>query len=211
MPVVGPRPPELGMIVRELTVLVVQPDATVADRAATELADAGIRVAGPVAELKHAVVRAEQQVVAAALVDVALPDSRGSGAAARFRERFPRCPVIVTAPRSAEAEARKAVAEGARFYLLHDEVGRGLIPPLVRDCIEEPKDDAEHAAELRRLLHDLGNILGAASGNFELLIGRLATTDPLAGDIRELHEAVTESVRVFRRFAASWHSKTSVG
>jgi CheY-like chemotaxis protein len=196
------------MNVQETPILVVQQDAAVAAGIGEELARAGLRVAGPFSDLEHAIARAESQVVAAVLLDLDLPGCRGAGAVARFRERCPDLPVIVTAPRSLEDEARSALAEGARFYLVHDEIGRGLVAPLVRDCAGGRAGGGSGAAP-GRLLHDLGNVLAAASGASELLVGRVNAHDPLAEDIRELHEAITESVRLFRKFAASSRSQGS--
>lgn len=191
---------------KDISVLVAQPDATVAESLAKELADAGIGVAGPVSDLRHAISRAERQVLAAVLLDVDLPGGRGTEGATAFRERFPGLPLILTAPRSAEDTARSASAGRARCYLLHEEFGRGLVAPLVRDCAGGTTDVAPRTAELRRLLHDLGNLLGAASGSAELLATRPEAAGPLAAEIREMDDTLAECVRVFRRFAAAWRS-----
>jgi DNA-binding NarL/FixJ family response regulator len=167
-----------------------------------------MQLANPVAELQHAIARAEGQVVTAVLLDLDLPDDRGASAVARFRGRFPHLPVIATAARGAEDEAKKALAAGARSYLLHDEIGRGLIAPLVRHCVHGAVQAGNPPTpSSRRLLHDLGNLLAAVSGSSEVLSGRVQETDPLAEDIRELHEAIDQSVRMFRKLAASWRSQ----
>jgi CheY-like chemotaxis protein len=191
---------------RDLLVLVVQHDPTVSSRIEDELGSAGVRVAGPVADLEHASARAEGQVLSAVLLDVDVP--RGASAVTGFLRRHPGIPVIATAPRRAEAEARRAVKEGARLYLLDEEIGRGILAPLVRHVAGEPGpgravEDAESPPPARRLLHDLGNLLSVVSGESEMLVGRVREDDPLAADIHALHDAITESVRTFRKFVAS--------
>lgn len=195
---------------RDLPVLVVQHDPDVSGRMEEELVRGGVRVAGPVADLERALARAEGQVVAAVLLDLHLPDSRGVVTLRRFRDRHPGLPLVVTVPRRFEAQARKAAAEGARAYLLDEEVGRGLLVPFVRHVcgMAIPADDragaaADAAAPSRRLLHDLGNLLAVVNGECEMLLQRTEAKGPLSEDLRELHGAIAESVRVFRLFVAS--------
>lgn len=207
--VVLPAPRGEGAM-RDQPVLVVQHDPDVSRRMEEELARDGIRVAGPVADLERALARAEGQVVAAVLLDLHLPDSRGVVTLHRFRDRQPGLPVVVTVPRRFQAQARKAVAEGARLYVLDEEVGRGLLAPVVRHVVGMaiPADDrvpaaTDAAAPSRRLLHDLGNLLAVVNGECEMLLQRAEAKGPLAEDLRELHGAIAESVRVFRLFVAS--------
>jgi len=194
-----------GMILRELLVLVVQHDPRVASRIEGELTGAGVRVAGPVAGLERAIARAEGQVVDAVLLDLYLPDSRGAPTVLRFLGRYPDLPVIATAPRRYEAEARRAVAEGARLYVLDEEIGRGLLALVLRGIAAGTATDPSYSKDdtARRMLHDLGNRLAVISGESEMLVGRVDPKDPLAGDIRELHDAIAESITVFRKYSAS--------
>lgn len=196
---------------QELCVLVAQHDPGVSQRIEEELAKAGLRVAGPVADLDRALARPESQVVSAALVDLFLPG--GAEAIGRFRSRHPSLPVVATAPRRFESRARKAVTEGARLYLLDEELGRGLIAPVVSHVAgtagrDEPAEGVSAAAS-RRLLHDLGNVLAVASGESEMLLSRMKAANPLAGDLRELNTAISESVRLFRRYVASRRVETA--
>lgn len=189
---------------QELCVLVAQHDPAVSRRIEEELAGAGVRVAGPVADLDRALARPESQVVSAALVDLFLPG--GAAAIGQFRSRHPSLPVIATAPRRFESRARKAVAEGARLYLLDEEMGRGILAPVVGHLARagDPVDPGGRATDTsRRLLHDLGNLLAVAGGESEMLLGRMKAGDPLAGDLRDLNAAISESVRLFRQFIAS--------
>jgi len=192
---------------REFLVLVVQHDPGVASRVEAELTRAGVRVAGPVNDLEHALARAEGQVVDAVLLDLYLPGSRGVPTALRFLGRYPELPVVATAPRRYQAQARKAVAEGARLYLLDEEVGRGLLGPVVKGIVGERAagrpDAGEDALGPRRMLHDLGNRLAVISGESEMLVGRVGPEDPLAAYFLVHHAATTESVNVFRRYVAA--------
>ena len=100
------------------------------------------------------------------------------------------------------------MAAGARAYLLDEEIGRGLLVPLVRHLDGAPRQaDAGAAAGAppasRRLLHDLGNLLAVVSGESEMLAARADPKDPLSADIKSLHETINESVRTFRLFMAS--------
>jgi len=201
------------MTLHELRILVAQHDPGVARRIEGELKGTGLRVAGPVTDLGHATARAEGEMVAAVLLDVALA---GGGGLAAFRARHPDLPVVATAPRRLEAEAKAAVAGGARIYLLDEELGRGLLVPVLRHLArsaEPPSAARRGGAEpattaSRHLLHDLGNLLAVASGESELLVERVPQDHALAGELRDLNSALAESVRLFRRLAASWRTET---
>lgn len=193
---------------RDPLFLVVQHDPTVSSRIEDELGRAGLRVAGPVADLEHASARAEGQVLSAVLLDLYLPGSRGASTVSRFRRRHPGLPVIVTAPRRSEAEARKAASEVALPYVLDEEIGRGLLAPLLRHVAASPASEEQGSATesspaARRLLHDLGNMLSVASGESEMLVDRVDQESPLSRDIEALHEAIAECVRTFRKFTAA--------
>jgi DNA-binding NarL/FixJ family response regulator len=191
---------------RNPLLLVVQPDPALSSRIERELARTGVRIAGPVDDLGKALARAEQQVVAAVLLDLHVEDGTAKGTVARFRARHPQLPVVVTASRDAEAEARRAVADaGALLYLLHDEIGRGLLAPVVRHLAGMPEQDGAvlESPLARRLLHDLGNLLSVVNGESEMLVDRAADEDPLTGDLRDLHGAIRECVRVFRELVAA--------
>jgi CheY-like chemotaxis protein len=202
------------MTVRELRILVVQHDPQVAGRIERELQDAGMRVAGPVADLQHAIARAEGEMVAAVLLDLSLPDSGGPETFVRFHDRHPGLPVVVTAPRSGEPDARDAVARGARVYVLDEELGRGLLEPVLCHVVRpteigESAGGPPSAGEPRRLLHDLGNHLAVAAGEAEMLVEKAKDVHALAEPLRELNAALDESVRLYRKFAASWRTGTS--
>jgi DNA-binding NarL/FixJ family response regulator len=189
---------------QELCVLVAQHDPRVSQRIEEELAKAGLRVAGPVDDLDRALARPESQLVSAALVDLLLAE--GADAVGRFRERHPGLPVIATAPRRFESRAKKAMAEGARLYLLDEELGRGLVAPVVAHVVRAADRDGTAVASAdaaRNMLHDLGNVLAVASGEAEMLLAKVKGTDPLAEDLRELNEVMAEGVRLFRQVAAS--------
>jgi DNA-binding NarL/FixJ family response regulator len=187
---------------QELCVLVAQQDPVVSRRVEQELLKAGIRIAGPVADLERALARPESQVVAVALVDVLLAE--GGGAIERFRSRHPSLPLVATAPKRFETRARDATTAGASVYLLHEEIGRGLLAPVLRHVARADPHEvrATSEAESRQLLHDLGNHLAVANGESEMLLSRVAAGDPLRSDIGSIHDAISESVRVFRRLAA---------
>lgn len=95
------------------------------------------------------------------------------------------------------------MTEGARLYLLDEEFGRGLAVPVVLHAVRGTPTEAASADEWRRLLHDLGNLLAVASGEAEMLLAKATATNPLTGDLRDLHAAIAESVNVFRQFVAS--------
>lgn len=189
------------MTSQEQCVLVAQHDRVLSQRIVEELGKAGLRVAGPVADLDHALARPESQVISVAIVDLFLP--KGADAIGRFRGRYPSLPVIATAPRRFESRARKAVTEGARLYLLDEEFGRGLAVPVVLHAARGTPGDTSSADEWRRLLHDLGNLLAVASGESEMLLAKATAANPLTGDLRDLHAAIAESVNVFRQFVAA--------
>lgn len=202
-----------GMTTRELRILVVQRDPEVSRRIEEELDGADMRVAGPVADLQHAMARADGEMVAAVLLGLSLADSSGLETFVRFHGRHPALPVIVTAPRADESDARRAVVRGARLYLLDEELGRGLLAPVLSHVARstEPPGSAgaheEHGTSAtvpRRLLHDLGNFLAVATGEAELLVEKATDDHPLAESLRDLNAALAASVRLFRQFAASW-------
>ena len=188
-----------------LCVLVAQHDQGVSRRIEEELAKAGLHVAGPVDDLDRALARPESQLVSVALVDLFLEG--GADAVGRFLERYPGLPVVATAPRRFESRAKKALVEGARLYLLDEELGRGLVAPVVAHVVREADHDGAAAVASadasRTMLHDLGNVLAVASGEAEMLLAKVKSTDPLAEDLRELNHVMTEGVRLFRQFAAS--------
>jgi hypothetical protein len=93
------------------------------------------------------------------------------------------------------------------MYLLDEEIGRGILVPVVRHLAgTAPQVElagGAPAAASGRLLHDLGNLLAVAGGESEMLLARVKPGDPLAEDLRELNTAISESVRLFRQFIAS--------
>ncbi|MCK6459893.1 MAG: response regulator [Planctomycetes bacterium] len=203
------------MTIRDLRVLVAHHDPTVARRIAEEVGDAELRVAGPVGDLRHAIARAEGEMVGAVVLDLWLPDGGGPATFARFQERHPALPVVAMSPRREEQSAIEAVALGARCYLLDEELGRGLLAPVLGSISlsrgpGEAGESGAAAASMRHLLHDLGNLLAVASGGAELLVEKVGD-DPLAEEVRELNTALTECVSLFRQVAASRRAGRSDG
>jgi DNA-binding NarL/FixJ family response regulator len=196
---------------RDLGVLVVQQVPDVSRRIGEELALAGasVRVAGPVDDLERAVARAQGQVVDVVLLDLYLAGSRGAATYGLFASAHPGVAVVVTAPRRFEAEARKAVVAGARQYLLREEIGRGLLVPLLRHVAGAQDEGDPAAASSRRLLHDLGNVLAVVSGECEMLLGRMAEGGPFVEDMRQIQHAASEGVALFRKLVAARRAEAS--
>jgi glutamate dehydrogenase (NAD(P)+) len=186
----------------DLGILVVQHDPVASRLIRDELAHGGFRLLGPVDSLARAVARAAHQLVDAVVLDLYLPDVSGCAALALLRDRCPDVTIVVTAPGDFETEARRAIAGGARQYLLREELGRGLLVPVLRHAVGAAgSGGSEDNASARRLLHDLGNTLAVICGESEILLDGLA--GPLADDARELHATIEDGIRLFRAFVAA--------
>ena len=80
--------------------------------------------------------------IAAVLVDLVLPDSRGIETLDRLMRAAPQIPILVLCAPRDEDTARLAVQRGAQDYLLKDRLDRYLLPKAVVNMIERAANAA---------------------------------------------------------------------
>ena len=85
------------------------------------------------------------------LMDVCLPDADGIDLTARLLSSYPGLQVIVVSHRCGEIYVQRALAAGARAYLLKDDLVTGLIPAVAATLGVTPATDTGASKWIRRL------------------------------------------------------------
>jgi len=145
---------------RPIKVLLVEDDARQARRLRRMLADGRDTqlVVESADRLSTALERLAAGDVDVALLDLSLPDSRGYDTFARAYAQAPQVPLIVLSDVDDEAQALRAVREGAQDYLVKGRLDPHLLVRAVRYAFERKR--AEREREERRLY--LEGVLAAA-------------------------------------------------
>ena len=85
------------------------------------------------------------------LMDKCLPDANGIDLTARLKIRYPGIQVIVISYRSGEVYVQRALAAGARAYLLKENLATDLIPAVAVAIGIAPATDTGASKWIRRL------------------------------------------------------------
>ena len=91
----------------------------------------GFSVVGEASNGKQAVEQAEAVTPDVAVLDVAMPDLSGIEAAQRILALLPQTAVLMLSMHSDEGYVRRALAAGAKGYLLKDSAGSDLIGAII--------------------------------------------------------------------------------
>src|SRR3954471_3051619 len=83
--------------------------------------------------------------LAAAVLDLGLPDSSGLDSLRRLHAEFPELPIVVLTALEDENIALQALREGAQDYLLKSEISRNIVLRSVRFAIERKRGEQAHA------------------------------------------------------------------
>lgn len=86
--------------------------------------------------LSHAITRLQQNKIAAVLLDLYLPDSRGIETFEALFEAAPLVPILILADPGNEDIALQATRQGAQDYLLKEHLNAYWLPRLLRSVIE---------------------------------------------------------------------------
>jgi diguanylate cyclase (GGDEF)-like protein/PAS domain S-box-containing protein len=86
--------------------------------------------------LSHAIARLQQNKIAAVLLDLYLPDSRGIETFETLFEAAPLVPILILADPENEDIALQATRQGAQDYLLKEHLNAYWLPRLLRSVIE---------------------------------------------------------------------------
>lgn len=145
-----------------------------------------------------------------ALLDLSLPDSQGLDTFTRAHAQAPRMPIIVLAGLDDEALAIQAVQKGAQDYVVKGQRGRDLLVHAIRYAIERKRAEEQKERIQVQFLqtqkmeaigtlasevaHDFNNMLAVVQGYVDLAIKRIDETDPLYGDLMQIHLVVDRAV-----------------
>src|SRR3984957_19265930 len=89
-----------------------------------------------VARLADALVSLDREAPTLVLLDLNLPDSRGSETVRRVREKVPNVPVVVLSGQDDESLALKAVHQGVQDYLLKGDLSSKRLEHAMRYAVE---------------------------------------------------------------------------
>lgn len=163
----------------------------------------------------------DDQSVDAVMLDLTLPDSVGTGACERIRDRSPETPVIVLTGIDDESTALDSLNRGAQDYLVKGRIDGRLLSRAVRYAVERKRTDVElqrahqqierqrHEAEVAHLArlntmgemasgmaHELNQPLTALVGYAETAMTGLDTGHLDESDLKHiLGQVVSESQR----------------
>jgi len=120
-----------------------------------------------VSSAEEAIGRVAQDTPACILLDLSLPDAEGLGTLERVRDACPSVPIVVLTGMDDEAQAIRAVQEGAQDYLIKGRVDDHLLGRSIRYAIERKLAEVQLS---HQALHD--PLTGLA--NRALLMEKLA-------------------------------------
>ena len=142
------------------TVLLIENDPVCADAIQTVLADSST---GPfdvewVRRLSEGLKRLSKKGIAAVLLDLSLPDSRGIQTFDKLYTAAPDLPILILGGNADEALAKQAVARGAQDYLLLDHLDGYSLPRALRNAIERKAIEDALYVEKERAVVTLNSI-----------------------------------------------------
>jgi PAS domain S-box-containing protein len=157
-------------------VLLIENNLAAADaiRAARGAATAGLFDVEWDHELSEGLARLSQKGIAAVLLELKLPDSRGIETFDKLYSAAPDVPILILGGNDNEALAKQAVARGAHDYLLPDHLDSYSLPRALRNAIERKAVEDALYVEKERALVTLNSIGDAVlctdiSGNITYL------------------------------------------
>lgn len=123
------------------------------------------------------------------VLDLGLPDSRGTDTVTRARELVASVPIVVLT--GEEQNGLSAIAAGADDFLSKDLIGGGQLARVVAFAVErrrlrERLEDAEHENEIHRIEHGTG-------ARHSVVASRILGDSPLAETAPEFHAEATSS------------------
>jgi len=180
-----------------LTVLVVDDDADeiLLIREDLEAQARPIRVGATAGSLAQADAAIEQGHFDAVILDLTLPDARGSESVRHMAERHPSLPIVVLTGNESLEVARDVLSAGAQDYLLKGEhtsrsLARAIEYAVTRQRLEKNVQWGKRMEALGRfaagIAHDFNNVLSIVNGYAELALAGLD-----AGDSRPMRRELT--------------------
>jgi diguanylate cyclase (GGDEF)-like protein/PAS domain S-box-containing protein len=141
-------------------ILLIENDPTAADRIRTALAAAGSGMFDVewVRQLSDGLARLKKKGIAAVLVELSLPDSRGIGTFDKLFSASPDVPILILGGDVEEALAKEAVGRGAQDYLLPHHLDSYSLPRALRNAIERKIVEDALFAEKERAIVTLNSI-----------------------------------------------------
>ena len=108
--------------------------------------------------LSEGLERLNKRGIAAVLLDLSLPDSRGIGTFEKLFAAAPDVPILILGGDASEAQAKDAVGRGAQDYLLPDHLDSYSLPRALRNAIERKAVEDALYVEKERALVTLNSI-----------------------------------------------------
>ena len=196
-----------SVMLRSYRVLMVEDDILVCRNLSKQLIEStgGItfQFAHTLAEAQMFLSRSKFDVI---LLDLILPDSRGLDTFVEVQLKAPHLPILILSAAS-EAQAMKAVQQGAQDFIGKDVPDIRLLERMIRYAIERSAAVRERETAERRftemqtlkvqglmaagVAHDFNNLLAAIIGRLQLL--QLKRPDPVLVD--QLEEIITTAYR----------------
>jgi diguanylate cyclase (GGDEF)-like protein/PAS domain S-box-containing protein len=99
-----------------------------------------------------------ERTVAAIVLDLVLPDSRGLASLERVLSMTPHIPVLVVGGEREENTARRAVQQGAQDYLLWERLDAYSLPKALAGALQRSANTAAQQVELKRQSVTLNSI-----------------------------------------------------
>jgi diguanylate cyclase (GGDEF)-like protein/PAS domain S-box-containing protein len=141
-------------------ILLVENDPSAADkiRAALAAAGSGSFELEWVRQLSEGLERLSKRGIAAVLLKLSLPDSRGMESFDKLFAAAPDVPILILVGSGSEALAKQAVGRGAQDYLLPDHLDSYSLPRALRNAIERKAVEDALYVEKERAVVTLNSI-----------------------------------------------------
>ena len=196
-----------SVMLRTYRVLLVEDDITACRTLSTQLVESAggmtFQFAHTLADALMLISRRKFDVI---LLDLMLPDSRGLETFVEVHLKAPQLPILILSAAS-EAQAMKAVQQGAQDFIDKDVHDVRLLERMIRYAVERTAAQRERETAERRftemqtlkiqglmaagVAHDFNNLLAAVIGRLQLL--QIKRPDPQLFD--QLEEIITTAYR----------------